>query len=895
MANTKQAICIYIGILVSICIGKLDLTGEEAAQLIRDEFRYAYESYLTYATENNGTMGYDELRPLWFNGSNWYEFTQLLTPIDSLSTLALMGDQDDLLNQTIELVCNFDWDTVDDYINMFELIIRNVGGLLSAYYFIPEAECLKDLVIDLGERIWNSAFMNQNAFSCQTNDNGDPIAQIPWNYINIASGEVDRNQNSQDMAAYATNLVEFGILSVVSGDIRYYRAAKDIMQQMMDLSSDLNLPGRKFDVLATNWDNLEEVWPDQGSHIDAGIDSYFEYMIKCYALFGDNQCLEWWNISYSAILEHMTHYTDDDINKERLWFKRVMMTTGDDSWDVGHYDLHAHFFSSVMALANDTQNAIKNQEANHFMWNLNTTYIYNGSDENSRYPFQSKVTPFNYDFIQDQVVQEWWDLNPEIMESNYYLYEMTKNPIYFQRALQYLEDIMDSAKCTETDVENEICVGYSALDNVNISNITRKPRCQSFFYAETYKYLYLTFVANTTNGTASIGFDFNEFIFNTEAQPLPKEWGKLLLEMDLNNNSLLPDNYNNCDGDNQKQDATINANEFWILLNIYGASFIILLLTLYLMIQLLFSIKKQYRTAYTSAMFHGSEDNSVQKAKSSYFMLCHSWISALFALFTIISIMFFQTDAFIDWNYNINNNEWNSIKWSFITTISFYFASKLTMYFAFSFSINLTISKSLTISRILVSFIIGILIIIQSVNNDDFMVEQIVSDSNNDIKGIGVDPLTMIRIMIAVIFIVSLVILGISINKIKQNSSSFINIYVSIKSLLLIIISTISLWIFMLIWSIDGDNIFVLPCIDLVIGLFCLLLLSDFHSKIYTNCCGKCHIMCTKCFNVYQKNDEKKLKKIGQFGIKANLRSDSTQLAPLEQTNNNNTYDTSQQ
>ena len=54
--------------------------------------------------------------------------------------------------------------------------------------------------------------MNENAFSCQTNANGDPIAQIPWNYINIATGEVNREQNSQDMAAYTTNLVEFGIL-----------------------------------------------------------------------------------------------------------------------------------------------------------------------------------------------------------------------------------------------------------------------------------------------------------------------------------------------------------------------------------------------------------------------------------------------------------------------------------------------------------------------------------------------------------------------------------------------------------------------------------------------------------------------------------------------------------
>eukprot|EP00483_Globobulimina_turgida_P006594 UN06604 len=224
----------------------------------------------------------------------------------------------------------------------------------------------------------------------------------------------------------------------------------------MDLSSDLNLPGRKFDVMAADMTNLTQLWPDQGSHINAGIDSYFEYMIKCYELFGDEDCLRWWNISYAAILEYMSYYTEDDINEERLWFKRVMMQTGEDAWDVGHYDLHAHFFALALALSGDMENAKKNQEANHYMWSV----------------LNSKVTPFNYDFIQNTIIQPWWDLNPEVMEGNYYLYAITGEQMYFDRALEYLEDIMDVCRCDDI-----ICTGYSALENVNASNIIRKPRC----------------------------------------------------------------------------------------------------------------------------------------------------------------------------------------------------------------------------------------------------------------------------------------------------------------------------------------------------------------------------------------------------------------------------------
>ncbi len=75
----------------------------------------------------------------------------------------------------------------------------------------------------MGERIWKSAFMQQNSFSCRTDKDDNPIAQIPWNWINLATGDVRGSSSSQDMATYTTNLVEFGILSYISGDIRLSR------------------------------------------------------------------------------------------------------------------------------------------------------------------------------------------------------------------------------------------------------------------------------------------------------------------------------------------------------------------------------------------------------------------------------------------------------------------------------------------------------------------------------------------------------------------------------------------------------------------------------------------------------------------------------------------------
>ena len=38
-------------------------------------------------------------------------------------------------------------------------------------------------------------------------------------------------------------------------------------------------------------------WTDPESHISGGIDSYYEYLWKCWLLFGDKDCLAMWRKS----------------------------------------------------------------------------------------------------------------------------------------------------------------------------------------------------------------------------------------------------------------------------------------------------------------------------------------------------------------------------------------------------------------------------------------------------------------------------------------------------------------------------------------------------------------------------------------------------------------------
>lgn len=452
----------------------LNLTGREAAELVREEFIYAYDAYEKYA------LGSDDLLPLTKNGYNWTNYSMLITPIDSLDTMYLMN-LTKYINNTLKLLCNpshnFNFNQ-NIIINVFETIIRVLGGLLSSYYFLKN-ECLKNLAIDLGERIYNASFLTKSN-----------LKYLPYNNINLKYLNISNINNSIfDTASLGTNMLEFGLLSYITNNSKYYLMTKKTMKQLFNISSNYNLIGQEININPKNIYNKTEIFINPNSHIASAIDSYWEYQIKCWQLFNDYECKDMWLKSNYSIMKYMKYY--DNTNPNRLWFKRVNMfniTYGNEEY---WYDLHAQFFSSSLTLTKnkyDLNIAINNQEANHYMWNL------------------TKINIFGYNFNTSVLGWPTYQLNPELYESNYYLYCITNNSLYFNRALLYLENLIKYTHCNNT----EICVGYSALNNAVTKE--RMNECPSYFFSETLKYLYLTFMKNEIDNP----LNFNDFIFNTE-------------------------------------------------------------------------------------------------------------------------------------------------------------------------------------------------------------------------------------------------------------------------------------------------------------------------------------------------------------------------------------------
>ena len=84
-----------------------------------------YEAWVGY---KKCSYGYDFLRPISCTGENWINAS--LTLIDSLDTLWIMGLMHDFDDAVYYLENNFEYSASG---SVFEMIIRVVGGLLSAY------------------------------------------------------------------------------------------------------------------------------------------------------------------------------------------------------------------------------------------------------------------------------------------------------------------------------------------------------------------------------------------------------------------------------------------------------------------------------------------------------------------------------------------------------------------------------------------------------------------------------------------------------------------------------------------------------------------------------------------------------------------------------------------
>jgi len=475
---------IAIAVIAPNCLAQRRASRANLANEVRREFLHAWNDYKQYA------WGHDDLKPLSKSYHDWYAEPLLMTPVDALDTMILMGLTDEASTTREYIATHLSFDK-DISVQNFEITIRLLGGLLSVYEMTGDQRLLK-LAEDLGNRLLP-------VFNSPTG--------LPYRYVNLKTGAVRGNVTNP--AEAGTLLIEFGTLARLTHRQVFYDKAKRALVEIYNRRSPIGLVG--------TWINVETgQWTDIDSHISGAIDSYYEYLVKSALLFHDDECWRMWLSSSEAINKYLADATPKvknassapaygavvGANSSERWYGHADMNTGKrTATSFGALDA---FFPAVLVLANDSDRGRLLQESSYKMW------------------MKYGIEPEEINYLTMVPTSEGYPLRPEIIESTYYLYNYairderrTYRPEPYPRLdpkhYQDMGETMwrDFVKYCRNDV------GYAALKSV----ITKEKAdsMQSFLFAETFKYFYLLFARPRT-------LDFNRVIFNTEAHPMRKSW-----------------------------------------------------------------------------------------------------------------------------------------------------------------------------------------------------------------------------------------------------------------------------------------------------------------------------------------------------------------------------------
>ncbi|XP_029506756.1 ER degradation-enhancing alpha-mannosidase-like protein 3 [Oncorhynchus nerka] len=456
----------------------LTMLPEEKSK-IRDQivemFDHAYGSYMKYAYPA------DELMPLSCRGrvrglepnrgdidDSLGKFS--LTLVDTLDTLVVLNKLDefeDAVRRTLRDV-RLDNDVV---VSVFETNIRVLGGLLGAHV-------MADMLRQRGERMqWyrDELLHMAKELGHRLLPAFNTTSGLPYPRVNLRYGVLNplsRTGTESDTctACAGTMILEFAALSRLSGEAvfeEHARKALDVLWEKRQRGSDL--VGTVINIHNGDW-----VRRDSG--VGAGIDSYYEYLMKAYILLGDNVYLERFNIHYSAIMKY--------ISQPPLLLNVHMHnpTVSVRSW----MDSLLAFFPGLQVLRGDLKPAIETHEM-----------LYQVTKQHKFLP-EAFTTEFRVHWGQHP-------LRPEFAESTYYLYKATGDPYYLRVGQSIVEKLNAHAR---------VPCGFAAVQDVRTG--THEDRMDSFFLAEMFKYLYLLFSEKN-----QLHFDIDEYIFTTEAHLLP--------------------------------------------------------------------------------------------------------------------------------------------------------------------------------------------------------------------------------------------------------------------------------------------------------------------------------------------------------------------------------------
>jgi len=392
-------------------------------------FHHAYDNYLKNA------FPADELKPISCSGRYREGRGTLddslggysLTLIDSLSSLVVFGDLDDFEDAVKLVIRHVSFDS-NVTVSVFESTIRVLGGLLSAHLLIGQRKLLPWYNSELVTLATNLANRLLPAFQTKTG--------IPYSRINLRYG-VEKNEIRYTCTAcVGTLLLEFGLLSHLIAHVKDEKAANKALNALWIRRSKLGLFGNTIDTHTGQWREID-------SGIGAGIDSFYEYLLKSYLFFGGKDFYVMFNESYKQVLLYLNH---------DHWYLPVDMHSGDTKYT--WTDSLSAFWPGLQVMVGDIDLAKEAHSKFLSLWN------------------KYGAVPERFDVLRGVSIQgiNNYPLRPEFIESTYLLYRATRDPVY----LEIGKNIFKSLQSCKVEC------GYASIANVETSRL--EDRMDSFFF-----------------------------------------------------------------------------------------------------------------------------------------------------------------------------------------------------------------------------------------------------------------------------------------------------------------------------------------------------------------------------------------------------------------------------
>jgi mannosyl-oligosaccharide alpha-1,2-mannosidase len=448
------------------------------AEDVRKAMVHTWRGYKTKA------WGHDDLKPQSGRPKDWCRLGIFI--LDSLTTLWLMGLTEE-------------FDEAEDWIkantlptpgshgmhSLFEMTIRGFGGLLGAYalsgrqIFLDNARHFGDIML--------------KSF--------DTPSGIPKSQIDVGTGATKWHTwvRYALLAEVGTVQVEMRYLSHAVGDDKYKKVGDKAFNTLLKMSG----PKGLVPLYLTTQEELPR-WGNSKISLGAMGDSYYEYLLKQWIQSGktEDRLKEKWKDAMREMLDELVKKTDGGL---------TYICEKDNNQLRHRMDHLACFVAGMLIMgARELPKAEVDPRwettAAELTYTCHMMYKRSPSGLSPEYVVfhQNAQTPHDMTTPNDAPHNL---LRPEAAEAMYYMHYYTGDPMYREWAHEMFDAFQKHAKTK---------FAYAALKDVRTNPPVQRDDMESFWAAETLKYLYLIQMPRSK-------LNLDEFVFNTEAHPM-RRW-----------------------------------------------------------------------------------------------------------------------------------------------------------------------------------------------------------------------------------------------------------------------------------------------------------------------------------------------------------------------------------